>query len=63
MRDLNGVRHVQAIVVSNSTDPAMTELRAAVLRTGGAIHAVHPTLRALTVQVRAADVVGAGPAP
>ena len=57
MRDLNGVRHVQVIIVSNSTDPAMTELRAAVLRTGGAIHAVHPRLRALTVQVRAAMCV------
>ena len=42
MRDLNGVRYVQAIIVSNSTDPAMTDLRAAVLRSGGAIHAVHP---------------------
>ena len=27
MRDLNGVRHVQAIVVSNANDSAMTELR------------------------------------
>ena len=58
MRDLNGVRHVQVIIVSNSTDPAMTELRAAVLRTGGAIHAVHPAVRALTVQVPSAHVVG-----
>jgi len=57
MRDLNGVRTVQAIVVSNSSDPAMTDLRAAVLRMGGSIHAVHPAVRALTVQVRAGDVL------
>ena len=27
MRDLNGARHVQAVIVSNSADPAMTDLR------------------------------------
>ena len=57
MRDLNGNRHVQAIVVSNSSDPAMTELRAAVLRSGGTVHAVHGAVRALTVQIRANDVL------
>src|SRR5512142_2773691 len=57
LRDVNGVRQVQAIVVSNSTDPAMTDLRTAVLRMGGSIHAVHPAVRALTVQVRAGDVL------
>jgi hypothetical protein len=35
----------------------MTELRAAVLRGGGTVHAVHAGVRALTVQVRAADVL------
>src|SRR2546430_8584656 len=35
-RDIHGARYVQVIVVSNSADPAMTELRAFVLRTGGA---------------------------
>src|SRR4029077_14676769 len=57
LRDVNGVRQVQAIVVSNSADPAMTALRAAVLRCGGTIHAVHAGVRALTVQVRPADVI------
>ena len=57
MRDLNGVRYVQAIIVSNSTDPAMTDLRAAVLRSGGAIHAVHPALRALTAGLGAGGQV------
>ena len=33
-RDVNGVRQVQAVVVSNSTDPALTDLRAWVLGTG-----------------------------
>ena len=52
-RDLRGVRHVQAIVVGNSDDPELRELRAAVLRLGGSVHAHHPALRALTVQLPA----------
>ena len=53
VREVNGVRHVQAIVVSNSPDPEMTELRNFVIRTGGSVHAVHPAVHAITVQVKA----------
>ena len=52
-RDVNGVRHVQAIVVSNSTDSEMTDLRTLVKALGGSVHAVHPWMRALTVQIPA----------
>src|SRR5438105_10154261 len=52
-RDVNGARHVQVIVVSNSADPEMSELREHVLRAGGAIHAVHPAVHAMTVQIKA----------
>ncbi len=55
-RDVNGVRHVQAIIVSNSPDPEMTELRAQVLRSGGSVHAVHPAVHAITVQIKANQV-------
>ena len=50
-RDVNGVRHIQAIIVSDSPDPEMTELRAHVQRIGGTVHAVHPAVHAITVQI------------
>ena len=52
-RDVRGVRHVQAIVVSDSTDPEMRELRAQVLRLGGSVHAVHAAMHAITIQIPA----------
>ena len=55
-RDVNGVRHVQVVIVSNDPDAEMTNLRAQVLRLGGSVHAVHPAVHALTVQVKASDV-------
>ena len=36
-RDIQGVRHVQVIVVSNTTDPQMTDLRNFIRRNGGSI--------------------------
>ena len=50
---MRGVRHVQAIIVSDSSDPELRELRAAVLRVGGSVHAFHPSMHAITVQVPA----------
>ncbi len=52
-RDVRGVRHVQAVVVTDGADPTMSALREYVLRSGGSVHAVFPALNALTVQVRA----------
>ncbi|HEY8706835.1 MAG TPA: S8 family serine peptidase, partial [Burkholderiaceae bacterium] len=55
-RDLNGVRYVQAIVVSNAADPDMADLRRFVLRSGGSVYAVHPAVHAITVQIKAGQV-------
>jgi hypothetical protein len=44
------VRHVQAIVVSDSADPEMRDLRAQVLRLGGSVHAVHAAMHAITIR-------------
>ena len=55
-RDVRGVRQVQVIVVSNSPDPEMKDLRRHVLRMGGSVHAVHTAVHALTVQIRAGQV-------
>ncbi|HEY6354941.1 MAG TPA: S8 family serine peptidase, partial [Burkholderiaceae bacterium] len=55
-RDVRGVRQVQLIVVSDSPDPEMKDLRRHVLRMGGSVHAVHAAVHALTVQIRASQV-------
>ena len=55
-RDVKGVRHVQVIVVSNTSDPEMSSLRKFVLRNGGSILARHTSTRALTVQIRAGAI-------
>ena len=55
-RDVQGIRHVQVVVIGDGADAAMTELRAHVLRIGGSVHAWHPSFRALTVQVPASQV-------
>src|SRR5437867_2340200 len=55
-RDINGARYVQVIVVSNSVDPEMTDLRAFVLRTGGSVLARHSGIHALTVLMTAGTV-------
>ena len=56
VRELHGVRQVQAIVVTDGVDPSMADLRADILRRGGSIHAAFPSLHALTVQVKASQV-------
>ena len=55
-RDIHGARYVQVIVVSNSADPEMTDLRAFVLRTGGSVLARHSGIHALTVLMKAGTV-------
>ena len=55
-KDINGVRHVQAIVVTDGSDPEMTDLRAQILRSGGSVHAVFPSLHSLSVQIKAQQV-------
>lgn len=70
VREVRGSRHVQLVLVTDSPDPALSDLRAAVLALGGSVHAHHAAFHALTVQVPAravealvqrADVVSASP--
>ncbi len=55
-RDVNGVRQVQIIALSNDVDPQMRNLRDYVRSIGGSVHALHPAVRALTIQIKARDV-------
>jgi subtilisin family serine protease len=55
-RDIKGVRHVQAIVVTSSSDPQMTSVREEVRKRGGTVQAVHGAMQALTVMIRASEV-------
>ena len=58
-RELKGVRHVQAIVVtdgSNGSDADMSELRAFILKHGGSVHASFPSMHSLSVQIKASQV-------
>ncbi|TMG95255.1 MAG: hypothetical protein E6H73_05880, partial [Betaproteobacteria bacterium] len=50
------MRYVQVIVVSNSADPEMTDLRSFVVRTGGSVLAKHSGIHALTVLMKAGTV-------
>ena len=52
-RDVGGKRQVQMVVVSNSDDPELDDLRDQVLRLGGAVHARLPLVRSLSVQLPA----------
>src|SRR5437867_3977931 len=56
-RDIHGARYVQVIVVSNSADPEMTDLRAFVVRTGGSVLAKHSFIHALTALMKAGTVI------
>ena len=56
VREIDGVRHVQVVVVSNDSDAEMGNLRQAVVKLGGTVHASHPAVHALTVQLKASDV-------
>ena len=55
-RDLNGQRHVQAVVVTDGIDPTMAGVRNFVLGTGGSVHATYPFMHALSVQLNAGQV-------
>src|SRR5207247_9376251 len=56
-RDIHGARYVQVIVVSNSADPEMTDLRAFVVRSGGSVLARHSFIHALTALMKAGTVI------
>ncbi|HWH83404.1 MAG TPA: hypothetical protein VNU71_14330, partial [Burkholderiaceae bacterium] len=48
-RELGGVRHVKALIVANSPDPELTELRAQVLAVGGSVYYRYLSVSALSV--------------
>jgi len=54
--DLLGVRYVKALVVSNSTDPSLAALRAAVLADGGSVYYHFVSVPALSVVLPANKV-------
>src|SRR3989442_4959279 len=56
-RDIRGARYVQVIIVSNSADPEMTDLRAFIVRTGGSVLAKHSFIHALTALMKAGTVI------
>src|SRR5882672_1056367 len=55
-RDVNGARQVQVIITTNGSDPSMSDLRSQIVGGGGSVHAVFPSLHALTAQVKAGQV-------
>src|SRR5207253_6312138 len=56
-RDIRGARYVQVIIVSNSADPDMTDLRAFIVRTGRSVLAKHSFIHALTALMKAGTVI------
>jgi serine protease AprX len=57
-RDLNGVRYVKVLIVSNSTDPDLAALRSAVMSGGGAIYYRYTSVSALAAMLPASKVAG-----
>ncbi|MDQ2779466.1 MAG: S8 family peptidase, partial [Pseudomonadota bacterium] len=52
---MRGVRQVQVILVTDGADPEMTDLRRAVRKLGGTVHAIFSMAHAMTVQVAASQ--------
>ena len=55
-KDVRGQRHVKALVVASSSDPDLTELRAAVLAAGGSVYMRYVSVAALSVLLPANQV-------
>ena len=52
-REIGGQRHVQVVIVSNSSDAEMTDLRADIAKVGGSVHVRLPGLHAVTATLPA----------
>ena len=51
-KDVNGIRYVKALVISsNTTDPDLVSLRAAVMSAGGSVYMNYVSVRALSVML------------
>ena len=55
-REVNGARHLQVVIVSNSADGDMTSLRDDIKGNGGSVHVTMPGLRAVTATLPAAQL-------
>ena len=55
-RDVNGVRNLQVVIVTDGSDPSMKDLRAQIVRGGGSVHAAFGSMHAITAQVSASRV-------
>ena len=49
VKDVKGLRYAKVLIVSNSSDPDLTELREAVLAAGGSVYFRYVSVRALSV--------------
>jgi serine protease AprX len=56
VKDVNGTRYVKVLVISNSTDPDLPDLRAAVMNAGGSVYMSFVSVRALSAMVPANQV-------
>ena len=55
-REINGQRHVQVVIVSNSSDAEMTDLRSDIAKAGGSVHVRLPGLHTVTATLPAMQV-------
>ena len=55
-KDVNGIRYVKVLVISNSTDPDLVALRADVLAKGGAVYFRYVSVAALSAMLPANQV-------
>ena len=55
-KDVNGVRYVKALVISNGTDPDMVALRSAIVSAGGSVYFRFVSVSAATVLLPAKQV-------
>src|SRR5438552_840525 len=57
-QDVNGVRHVEVIVIGDGSDSDLAGLRSHVARAGGAVVGHHQLVQGVTVQIPAAQLYG-----
>ena len=59
-KDVAGVRLVKVLVISNSPDPDLTDLRARIIDAGGSVYMRYVSVRALSVLMPARRVASRG---
>jgi serine protease AprX len=56
VKDIKGVRHVKVLVLSNSTDPDLVQLRSDILARGGSVYMRYTSVSGLSVLLPASQV-------